>query len=382
MPEKEREEQRAWLSSVLDLLPVPAQLVEFGTARVLFTNAAARRLPFAAPCDVEAPGAAFATDADGGRIPDDQWPDRRAARGEVLDGLQITWHEGDGQSSYAVSSRVVPSLRGQPALALLTYLDVTKLRAAEADLREAIRARDEFFSFATHELKDPLSALLLSVEVLVRVAERRQGAVPPEMLAERLAVCKRQGERLARLIGNLLDVSRIRHGRIHLQVEALDLRDLVLEVVGQFREQAREAGVPLVVEPSGPVVGYFDRIHLEHVVGNLLSNALKYGDGRPVTVRLGGDEATATVEVEDRGIGIGGDDLERIFQQFERATGNHRDKSLGLGLFIVRSIVEAHGGTIGVRSLPGRGTTFTVALPRKRMPGDAPTTAGSDLTPG
>ena len=121
------------------------------------------------------------------------------------------------------------------------------------------------------------------------------------------------------------------------------------------------------------MIGYFDRMQLEHVVGNLVSNALKYGAGRPVALRLRGDEESAVIEVEDHGIGIAASDLGRVFERFERASGAHREKSLGLGLYIVRNLVEAHGGTIGVRSAPGDGSTFIVTLPRKRLPGrDSP----------
>jgi signal transduction histidine kinase len=123
------------------------------------------------------------------------------------------------------------------------------------------------------------------------------------------------------------------------------------------------------VGPCASTIGYFDRMKLEHALGNLLSNAIKYGGGRPVTVRLEADSATVRLVDEDQGIGIALAQHDRIFDRFERATRDHREKSLGLGLYIVRSIVEAHGGTIGLRSAPGEGSTFTIELPRRRVPG-------------
>lgn len=366
-------EQQGWLRSVLELLPLPTQLIEPVTGHVLFANGAARLLPAPLATEGGDRDATEMTDEVGALIPPEHWPRPRAARGESLDGVRVTCLSQGRQASYVVSSGVVPGVAGDASQVLLTYLDVTRLVATEAKLREVIRVRDDFFSFATHELKDPLSSLLLSVEVLSRIAAK-QGSVPADILRERLDVSKRQGKRLAQMIDNFLDVSRINNGRLQLQVEALDLRDLVLEVVGRFRELARELGVPLDVEPSGPIIGYFDRVQLEHVIGNLLSNALKYGGGRPVVARLRGDDATATLEVEDEGDGISEADRARIFERFERASDSNREKSLGLGLYIVRSIVEAHGGSIDLRSEPGRGTTFVVMLPRKRMPcGDATT---------
>jgi signal transduction histidine kinase len=246
-------------------------------------------------------------------------------------------------------------------------LDVTQLKATEVELRRAIQARDEFFSVATHELKDPLAALLLSIEVLRRLAQR-QAAIPGPLLNQQLEVSKRQGDRLARMIANLLDVSRIASGRAPLDVEAFDLRELVHETVGRFQEQARLVGSTLDVGPCTPTIGYFDRMKLEHALGNLVSNAIKYGAGRPVTVRLESDPVTARIAVEDHGIGIAEADQGRIFERFERANTDHQAQSLGLGLFIVRSVIEAHGGSIQLRSAPGAGSTFTIQLPRKRVP--------------
>ncbi|MHB1558441.1 MAG: sensor histidine kinase [Isosphaeraceae bacterium] len=370
MPGIDPEPRLVWLHAVLDLLPVPAQLVEHGSGRIRLANAAARGLPPFEPDGRRGRATADATDAEGRPILPEQWPQRRAARGEAIDGEEITWHWAGERASFLVSSGSVPARDGETPLVLLTYSDVSRLRRTEEELREAVRVRDEFVSVASHELKDPLAALLLCVGFLRRLVQKH-GAVPADVLRERLEFGERQGQRLGRMIDNLLDVSRIDHGRLQLQVESLDLRDVVHDVVGRYQEQSREAGAPLVVEPSGPVVGDFDRLQLEHAVGNLVSNALKYGAGRPVTIRTGGDEAIARLEVEDRGVGIAEADRSRIFERFQRAAADHREQSLGLGLHIVRSVVEAHGGSIGVRSEPGQGTTFVVELPRRQTPAGA-----------
>lgn len=356
-------DQQSWLEAVLNLLPMPALLIEPGSARILFANVSAASLPAGALAGEDAQ----AEDERGDPIPPGQWPHQRAAAGETLDRVQVSWATETGRSTYLASSGTVLAMFGHPAMAVLTLVDVTPLKAAEDELRRAIEARDEFFSFATHELKDPLSSLLLSVEVLRRMT-RKQGTIPADVLLQRLDVSKRQGERLAGMIENLLDVARIHNDRVQPDLEALDLCELAHDVVARFQESARESGTSLAVEPCPPTIGYFDRMLLEHVVGNLVSNALKYGAGRPVVVRLGGDDETAVLEVEDHGTGIAEADLGRVFERFERAASGHREKSLGLGLYIVRNLVESHGGTIGVRSTLGVGSTFTVRLPRKRLP--------------
>ena len=154
---------QGWLRTVLDLLPVPALLIETGSARVLFANRAAGGIPLDAGRDDVG-----AEDGDGSPIPPERWPHRRAASGEALDRMPVAWTRPDGRASYLASSGAVPAMRGRPAMALLTFVEVTAIEAAEEELRRAIEARDEFFSFATHELKDPLSSLLLSRRGVLR----------------------------------------------------------------------------------------------------------------------------------------------------------------------------------------------------------------------
>lgn len=352
-------DQQLWLEAVLDLLHFPALLVEPGSARVVFVNQAARAAPLEPPDG-------HLTDEAGRPVAPEQLPTRRAARGERLDGLAVTRHAAGGAASFVVFSGTVPAMHGHTPLAVVTYLDVTPLKAAEADLRRAVQDRDEFFSVATHELKDPLFSLQLSLELL-RLKSTRQAPLAPEALAQHLEVCKRQSDRLARLIDNLLDVSRIANKRLQLDLDAFDLCELAQEVVGRFQEQARAAGVTLGLDAGPPTIGYWDRLKVEQVLVNLLSNALKYGGGQPVCVRVRADEESALLEVEDHGPGIPEADQGRIFERFERAARGHQKESLGLGLFIVRSLVEAHGGRVRLRSAPGQGATFTVELPRKRL---------------
>ncbi|HET8539096.1 MAG TPA: ATP-binding protein [Anaeromyxobacter sp.] len=253
---------------------------------------------------------------------------------------------------------------GPPDLALAS--DVAHRTALAVEharlLREATasaQAREEFLHVASHELRGPIGTLRLAVQLLGRDA--RKGRT--ETVAGRLRVIERQAGRLGRLSDMLLDVSRITAGRLELAREPGDLAALVREVVPRFEDEAAEAGIAIRVDAPEEVRCTFDAARLDQVLSNLLSNAVKYGRAGTIDVRLRPGAGGATLEVEDRGIGIAPEDQERIFERFERAVSARHFAGLGLGLWIVRQIVEAHGGTIRVRSAPGEGATFTIELP-------------------
>jgi signal transduction histidine kinase len=166
-----------------------------------------------------------------------------------------------------------------------------------------------------------------------------------------------------RLGAALLDVSRITSGRLELAREETDLAELARDAAARLAEEAAEAGSPIACETPAPVVARVDPARVEQVFQNLLSNAVKYGSGKPVRVAVRAAEGRAHIEVHDAGIGIGAADQGRIFGRFERAVSGRNYAGLGLGLWIARRIVEAHGGTIRVASAPGAGSTFTVELP-------------------
>lgn len=232
------------------------------------------------------------------------------------------------------------------------------------DLRQAVRVRDDFMSIAGHELRTPLTALQLQLQGILRQAEKGGFGSLPERLIDRLRKGAAQVERLEALIRELLDVSRIASGRLTLKREQLELVPLVQEVTERFSEQAARAGSPLRVHVQNEPSGRWDRTRLDQVLTNLVSNAIKYGAGRPIDVRVNGDQHEAWIEVRDHGIGIANEDRERIFGRFERAVSERNYGGLGLGLWISRQITDALGGTISVDSTPGQGTTFMVRLPR------------------
>jgi signal transduction histidine kinase len=235
-------------------------------------------------------------------------------------------------------------------------------RRARAGLEEAVKARDEFLSLASHELKTPLTSLMLQTQLLQRRQQRGE-ELPPESVKRVLDQTARQTERLARLVNDMLDISRLASGKLALETETFDLAELASDVVAKLGPQLSEAQCEVSVHAVEPVMGTWDRYRLEQVLTNFLTNAARYAAGKPVEVSVRRLELRAELQVRDYGRGIAPEDQERIFRKFERAVGVREVGGLGLGLFIVREIVEMHGGTVRVESEPGKGSAFTVALP-------------------
>lgn len=225
--------------------------------------------------------------------------------------------------------------------------------------QQAIRIRDEFVIIAGHELRTPLAAMSLHHQALAQLP----ATTPIEKVIERGKKLVGQSDRMARLVEELLDVSRISAGRITLERSELDLAGLVREVEGRMRDTFERANIPLTVRTEA-LNGSWDRGRLDQVITNLLSNAMKYGRGQPVEVALVEVGGLAVLTVSDRGLGIAPEDQQRIFRRFERAVPHRKISGLGLGLWIAAQLVEAHGGTIGVASTLGEGSTFRVELPR------------------
>jgi signal transduction histidine kinase len=237
-------------------------------------------------------------------------------------------------------------------------------QALMEDLRSAIRTRDEFLSIASHELRTPITTLSLQVEGLSRVLRDKVPGPAAEAVSRRLDLTRRQVERLAALIATLIDVSRINAGRVELSRGPADLSDVVRAAVERIADDAVRAGSSLRLEASGAITGDFDASRIDQVATNLLSNAIRYGRGKPIVVRAAAAGARARFSVEDSGIGIAPEHQARIFEQYERAAPATEYAGLGLGLWISRRLVEAMGGTISVSSQPGVGSVFTVELPR------------------
>jgi PAS domain S-box-containing protein len=236
-------------------------------------------------------------------------------------------------------------------------------QAARVEAEAAVRARDEFLSIASHELRNPVNAVQLQLLGVLRELERGGDALKREWLHRRLGQAQGQVSRLIRLIDNLLDVSRITADAAVLEPENVDARETVRSAIEQFREELKpdQAVVRL---PDKPVVGYWDPVRLDQIVTNLLSNAIKYGEAKPIDLSVRTENGEVHFSITDHGIGIEPDRRQQLFRQFERAVSRRQYGGFGLGLWITKRLVEAMGGTISVKSKPGDGSTFTVVLPR------------------
>lgn len=256
--------------------------------------------------------------------------------------------------------------RGEARVRQQHRVALHELQESQQRLREAVRARDEFLSIASHELKTPLTTQSWQVQSARQLLDAPKiTAASREKLKTKLDGVSRQISRMTTLINSLLEVTRITSGRLTLSPEVVDLREAVDTAVAALQDSVRRSGSTITVSGGAPITGRWDRLGIESVIGNLLSNALKYGEGKPVEVEVDSVGDQGRLVVTDHGIGIPPTEQERIFHRFERAVPEQHYGGFGLGLWVARQIIEAHGGTIAVASKPNCGSIFTVLLPRE-----------------
>lgn len=245
-------------------------------------------------------------------------------------------------------------------------VDLTEQKRVQSQLQDAIRAREDFLSIASHELKTPLTTLYLQLGMLRRlIPGEQEREIHREKVHRRLDGLEDQLTRLGILVESLLDVTRIRNNRLELSYTRFDLRALTQEVVERLSEEAKRKGSQISLGLGPAVIGAWDKMRIDQVLTNLLLNAVKYGNGSHIEVTLTSQPAHVQIEVKDQGIGISAEDQERVFDRFERAA-SHNYGGLGLGLFITKRFVERHGGKIWLQSGLKKGSTFFVELPRER----------------
>jgi two-component system, OmpR family, sensor kinase len=229
------------------------------------------------------------------------------------------------------------------------------------ELREAISARDDFLAVATHELRNPLTPILLCLQLIRRSEESRDHT----KVMHELDRLERQIKHFIARTTILLEVAQIASGKFHLDPSKLNLSELIAEVVNDYMPLAVRSGSALSVSLQNGVIAVLDRTAVSGIVENLLSNAIKYGQGKPIEITLTATVEIVRISVRDNGIGIDEKDKARIFERFERVVGRQVQSGFGIGLWLSRSYAELMGGSITVFGEPGAGSLFTVSLPIK-----------------
>jgi signal transduction histidine kinase len=237
-------------------------------------------------------------------------------------------------------------------------------RVAELELN--LRTHDEFLSTLGHELRNSLSPLYMQAQYLLDVGRQAEGgSISTDWLIPRLTKFCLRLSKFLETLNRIMEATRISGGRLGLQLEDVDLSELLCEMCATLEREFSVARCELKTDISPHVVGLWDRMRLEQICGNLLSNALRYGAGKPIRVSLHADQGTARLTVQDQGIGIAEHDQARIFGRFERAVHQRHSGGFGIGLWIVRESCRAMGGDVTVQSKLGSGSSFIVTLPQR-----------------
>ncbi len=238
-----------------------------------------------------------------------------------------------------------------------------ELHATQVELQRSLRMRDDFMSMVAHELRTPLNTLFLETQMRkMQLEKSNMEAFNEEKLQRMVARDGRQIQSMIRLIDDMVDVSRIRSGKLSIRPTETELSDLLQRIVSDLSHQAAAAGTDITLDADKISSGTWDEFRVEQIIINLLTNALRYGGGKPVKVMLEANPVYAEVTVRDQGNGITAADQHRIFEPFERA-GTKTGAGLGLGLYIARQLAEAHGGSLTVDSTYGEGAAFRLRLP-------------------
>jgi signal transduction histidine kinase len=270
-------------------------------------------------------------------------------------------------------------LRYEAFKQLVAAEDADVVRKAHATMTQALEVRDEFMSIASHELKTPITSMKLQNDIIKREVGHEpdrtffENPESPRRLRQWVQRNDKFITRLIRLIEDMLDIARINRGQLAFERSAMDLAECVRETAERFTIQFEEAGIRPQFRMEEGVVGEWDRFRLEQVIANLFSNAVKYAPHRPLEIIVESQGSNGLIRVIDHGAGIKADNLERIFERFERAEPPPGISGLGLGLYISKKIIEGQGGRIWAGESAGGGSTFSILLPLQ--------SAGSQMQP-
>jgi signal transduction histidine kinase len=288
----------------------------------------------------------------------------------LIDGNALDRKAGELQgrslaSALAAIDRAEAALHETRGAAARTSDSAGALEQRVAELTRQVVLHDEFLSTLGHELRNPLAPIFMQAQYLLDAV--RQGepkALTSEWMVPQLEGFCRRLQRFLEMLNRIMDLSRMSAGQLNLELEELDLVELVRDVAASVERELHAARSELRLDLPPRLAGVWDRMRLEQIFTNLLSNAIRYGANRPIEVRLGGDVQQIELSVRDHGIGIPEAEHERIFQRFERAGKTRSSGGFGIGLWTVRQSCLAMGGQVTVQSTPGAGSEFIVMLPR------------------
>ncbi|MFL5812588.1 MAG: PAS domain S-box protein, partial [Bdellovibrionia bacterium] len=359
--------ERAQLQSVVEHMPSGLVIIDPKTNEIILANRRAEEIwGRAIPTSTERYSLqAFHIDTDAPFQIED-WPSVRALKSKkpvLFQEIKII--RGDGSIGY-IQNGAAPILNqdGEVSFVIVTMEDITPQKAAELEVRKAVRIRDEFLSIASHELKTPLTGMKMQAQLFSRIMAKDPHAATTPARVQQLADQMDRGlDRLARLIDDMLDVSRIQNGKLHVRLEKEDIAIVTLEALDRLRPQLLSAGIELTADLSPGLRCEIDRFRYEQVLTNLASNVMRYAPQAPVSVTLVAEDGRAVLRFQDRGPGIDRADQEKVFMRFERLSSAERVSGMGLGLYICRQIIESMHGSIRVESERNQGACFVIELP-------------------
>lgn len=284
--------------------------------------------------------------------------------------FRVKWPDGS-MHWLSCMGKVIRGKQGVPLRMVGVVGKIDERKSIELDRERklsieqaAVRKRDEFFGTAAHELRSPLTSLKLSFDLFKKsIAPDGCLNLAADTAGRVIHIAQMQLETLNRAVSTLFDVVQASEGRMSLLCDEWDMVAIVRRVVEQVEELIKKSGSTLTLSAPPEVKGFWDGDRIERVIWNLITNAVKYGNGKPISVAIEQSRGGVKVIVEDQGPGIAPDQMARLFQRFERAKGMKKTPGLGLGLYIVKQIVSAHGGQVNCDSVVGQGSKFSVYLP-------------------